>query len=229
MRQISNTLVRRLQARTGADADLCRRTLHETGGDLELAAQVLFSLVCPGSLKNQFLIAMPSLLDEYFAHTVSLMCEHNDKGAVGLAINKPTSLPLNEMLDQMGIEHKSMHESPPVYWGGPIQPERGFVVHRQPGDWDSSLQLADELFITTSRDILTSIGQGDGPDHYLVALGYSGWESGQLESEILLNSWLNTPADLAILFQAPAHARWRAATQLLGVDVTQLAAEAGHA
>lgn len=180
-------------------------------------------------LKNQFLVAMPSLEDENFAHTVSLLCEHNDKGAIGLVINRPTELALTAMLDQMGLSHEALGDDPPVYWGGPVQPERGFVVHREPGGWESCLQVDDELFITTSRDILSAIGNGEGPREYIVALGYAGWGAGQLESEIKHNSWLNTPVDSSILFRLPPRLRWQAATRLLGVDVTQLTGWAGHA
>lgn len=180
-------------------------------------------------LKNQFLVAMPSLEDENFSHTVSLLCEHNDKGAIGLVINRPTDLALTTMLDQMGLAHEQLGEDPPVFWGGPVQPERGFVVHRGPGGWESCLQVDENLFITTSRDILTAIGLGEGPKEYIVTLGYAGWGAGQLESEIRHNSWLNTPVDSAVIFHLPPRQRWQAATRLLGVEVTQLTGWAGHA
>jgi len=180
-------------------------------------------------LKNQFLIAMPSMEDENFSHTVSLLCEHNDHGAIGLIINRPTDLKLAEMMDQMGLEHEALDEAQIVYWGGPVQPERGFVVHRMPGGWESCLQVDDGLYITTSRDILKAIGKGEGPKDYFVVLGYAGWGEGQLETEILHNAWLNTDVSQQILFETPARDRWQAATRLLGVDVTQLAGNAGHA
>ncbi|HEX4894749.1 MAG TPA: YqgE/AlgH family protein [Solimonas sp.] len=180
-------------------------------------------------LKNQFLIAMPGLEDENFSHTVSLLCEHNDAGAIGLVINKPTDLKLGDMMEQMGLEHAALDDDAIVYWGGPVQPERGFVVHRRPGGWESCLQIGEDLYITTSRDILRAIGSGEGPRDYFVVLGYAGWGAGQLESEILHNSWLNTPVSGQILFQTPIRDRWQAATRLLGVDVTQLAGDAGHA
>ncbi len=180
-------------------------------------------------LKHQFLVAMPSLEDENFVQTVSLLCEHNDSGAIGLVINRPTDLKLGDMMEQMGLEHGALGDEAIVFWGGPVQPERGFVVHRQPGGWESSLEVGQDLYITTSRDILRAIGQGEGPRDYLVVLGYAGWGAGQLESEILHNSWLNTPVDEQILFRTPARDRWQAATRLLGVDVTQLAGDAGHA
>jgi putative transcriptional regulator len=178
-------------------------------------------------LKNQFLVAMPSLEDDHFSHTVSLLCEHNDSGAVGLVINRPTEIPLTTMLDQMGMKYEGLEDTP-IYWGGPVQPERGFVVHGEPGGWESCMQVQDDLYITTSRDILNAIATGKGPSRFIVTLGYAGWDAGQLESEILHNAWLNTPVDSSILFAMPARDRWQAATRLLGVDVTQLAGSAGH-
>lgn len=180
-------------------------------------------------LKNQFLIAMPGLEDENFNHTVSLLCEHNDGGAIGLVINKPTELKLSAMMEQMGLEHEALDAEDPVYWGGPVQPERGFVIHGEGGNWESSMCLQDDLYITTSRDILRAIGKGEGPQHFFVVLGYAGWGAGQLENEILHNAWLNTPVSGQILFGTPVHDRWQAATRLLGIDVSQIAGSAGHA
>ena len=181
------------------------------------------------TLANQFLVAMPGLDDENFNHSVTLLCEHTDGGALGLVINRPLTLRLQDMLDQMGLAGEQIDAEASVYWGGPVQPERGFVVHSSPGEWDSSMPIGEDLYITTSRDILAAIGRGEGPKHYFVALGYAGWGAGQLEDEVLRNSWLNTPVDSAILFKTPAGDRWRAATRLLGVDVSHLASHAGHA
>lgn len=181
------------------------------------------------TLRNQFLVAMPSLEDEHFAQTVSLLCEHNDDGAIGLVINRPLELTLADMMGQMGLEVGAVDRSVAVYWGGPVQPERGFVIHGPPGGWESCMALTEELYITTSRDILRAIGEGRGPDRYVVALGYAGWSEGQLEQELLANAWLNTPVDQQILFHLPARDRWQAATRLLGVDVTQFTGSAGHA
>ncbi|SFF54780.1 putative transcriptional regulator [Fontimonas thermophila] len=180
-------------------------------------------------LANQFLVAMPSLEDENFRQTVSLLCEHTDSGAIGLVINRPTDLRLVEMMEQMGLEHENVDREAFVYWGGPVQPERGFVIHREPGGWESCMTLARGLYITTSRDILRAIGRGEGPADYFVVLGYAGWGAGQLEDEILHNAWLHTPVDEQILFRTPVRDRWQAATRLLGVDVTQLTGAAGHA
>ena len=183
-----------------------------------------------GYLSNQFLVAMPGLLDANFNHTVTLLCEHNDQGALGLVINRPTDLKLADMLEHMKLKHPALDSgSHIVFWGGPVQTERGFVVHGEPGGWESSLKVSESLYITTSKDILTAIGQGGGPKQFFVALGYAGWAAGQLETEIKDNSWLNTPVDSAILFETPAPGRWQAAAKLLGIDVTQLAGDAGHA
>lgn len=179
---------------------------------------------------NQFLVAMPGLDDENFDHSVTLLCEHNDDGALGLIVNRPTELKLSDMLSHMGLAAGALSGADdPVFWGGPVQPERGFVVHRQPGAWESSMRLAEDLYITTSRDILKAMTEGNGPTEFIVALGYAGWAAGQLEQEILGNAWLNTPVDKAILFHTPAVDRWLAATRLLGVDVTRLSDQAGHA
>lgn len=180
-------------------------------------------------LHHQFLVAMPGLEDENFRQTVTLLCEHSDKGALGLVVNRPTELRLSTMLDQMGVEHDRLADDGTVFWGGPVQPERGFVLHDAPGGWDSTLKVEDNLFITTSRDVLGAIGRGEGPTQYLVVLGYAGWGEGQLESEILENSWLNTPVDASVLFSVPAPERWHAATRLIGVDISHLSSRAGHA
>lgn len=183
-----------------------------------------------GYLRNQFLVAMPSLNDEQFGQTVTLLCEHNDEGALGLVVNRPTDLKLADMLGHLGLDTSQFGDgSPPVFWGGPVQPERGFVVHAEPGDWDATLHIGERLHVTTSRDILDALAAGGGPRHYIVVLGYAGWDAGQLENEILGNAWLNTPVDQQILFDTPSTERWQAATRLLGVDFTQIGTGHGHA
>lgn len=226
--------VKRLRERTGATLAACRRALKAAEGDEEKAEAQLLAAVAldgdPASFKNQFLVAMPGLEDDNFSQTVSLMCEHNDKGAIGLIINRPTDLTLNAMLDQMGLQHEATDaDDHVVFWGGPVQPERGFVVHREPGGWESCMPIGADLYITTSRDVLAAIGQGRGPKEFLVTLGYAGWGAGQLENEILQNSWLNTPVDSAVLFATPARNRWQSATRLLGLEISQLSSGAGHA
>jgi putative transcriptional regulator len=202
---------------------------HQGKGDVGFAPGGRTGPGDEGYLSNQFLVAMPGLEDSNFSHSVTLLCEHSDKGALGLIVNRPTDLRLAEMLDQMGVPHEALQDDPTVFWGGPVQPERGFVVHNGPGDWDSTLKLDDDLYVTTSRDVLGAIGRGEGPSRYFVALGYAGWGEGQLETEIKSNSWLNTPVDSAILFGTVVNERWLAATRLLGVDISHLASVAGHA
>ena len=139
-------------------------------------------------LNNQFLIAMPALEDENFNHSVTLLCEHSDQGALGLIINRPLQLKLTEMLDQMDLPRSALDQDSSIYWGGPVAPERGFVIHEGAGEWDSTMAVGGNLYITTSRDILKAIGEWRGPKHYFVALGYASWSAGQLENEILYNS-----------------------------------------
>lgn len=182
-----------------------------------------------GFLRNQFLVAMPHMAESEFDHSVTLLAEHSPDGAMGLVINRPTDLALYDMLAHMGIEHAGLPRDRTVFWGGPVQPERGFVLHRPAGDWDATLQLGDDLSITTSKDVLEAIGRGEGPEEYLVMLGYAGWGGGQLEDEILHNSWLNTPADAGIIFHTSIADRWTAAARSIGLDPSHLSGHAGHA
>lgn len=182
------------------------------------------------SLRNQLLVAMPSLDDDHFTQTVTLICEHNEQGALGLVVNRPTDLRLTDMLSHLGLEAAHLGEdSQEVYWGGPVQPERGFVLHTEGDRWEATLPIGDGLYVTTSRDVLDALASGEGPSRYIVLLGYAGWDAGQLESEILHNAWLNVPVDQQILFSTPTTERWQAATRLSGVDFTQLSSGAGHA
>jgi putative transcriptional regulator len=181
-------------------------------------------------LTNQFLIAMPSLEDMNFSQTVTNICEHTQEGAMGIVVNRPTNLQLYDILEQLEINDiylRAREES--IYIGGPVQPERGFVLHCDNGSWDSTLKVTSEISVTTSRDILESIAAGNGPDNHLVALGYAGWASGQLEEEISANSWLNGPADSQIIFNTPPELRWKAAAKLLGVNMDLISGDAGHA
>ncbi len=181
-------------------------------------------------LTNQLLIAMPTLADPNFTRTVTYICEHGAEGAMGIVINRPTDLRLGEIFEQIGIETAAGgHGSAPVYFGGPVQNNRGFVLHEPLGHWGSTLAVTDVLGVSTSRDILEAIAANRGPDRYLVALGYAGWAPGQLEREIAENSWLNTPANHEILFNTAAELRWEAAMQLAGATLTSLSGEAGHA
>jgi putative transcriptional regulator len=181
------------------------------------------------NLTNQFLIAMPGLADPFFARTVSYLCQHNAEGALGIIVNRPLELTLADIMEQMEITVNDPDIGRlPVYFGGPVQPERGFVLHEPGGRWNSTLKVSESLCLTTSRDILEAAGSGKGPQHILVALGYAGWGKGQLEREITENSWLNAPADSSILFSRPAADRWKAAAELMGVDISLLTAQAGH-
>ncbi len=182
------------------------------------------------SLTNHFLIAMPSLADPNFARTVTLICEHSSEGAMGLIINRPIDLSLRQILQQMDIEgNETAQLDLPVHLGGPVQGNRGFVVHEPLGQWESTLPVSDMLGVSTSRDILVALAQNRGPQRSFLALGYAGWAPGQLEREIAENAWLSGPADRSILFEMPAEQRWGAAANLLGIDITTLSDEAGHA
>ena len=181
-------------------------------------------------LTNQFLIAMPSLADPNFHRTVTLMCAHSEDGAMGIVINRPLDIRLTAVLDQMNIDPTSNDAARvSVLEGGPVQRERGFVIHRPPGDWEAVLRVGDEIGIATSKDILTAVAQGCGPERVVVALGYAGWGAGQLEHEVRQNAWLSGPADSRIIFDTPYEERWASAARLLGIDPNHLSGDAGHA
>ncbi len=182
------------------------------------------------SLTNHFLIAMPGLEDPNFSRTVTYICEHSTQGSMGIVVNRPMDLPLSSMLDQLDIEITQPQSTQQrIYMGGPVQTDRGFVLHSGQQLWDSTLQITAGVSVTTSRDILEAIATGRGPEHTFVALGYAGWAGGQLETEMSANSWLSGPADDKILFELPAEQRWKAAARLLGVDLDLLSGQAGHA
>lgn len=183
------------------------------------------------SLANHFLIAVPALHDPNFSRGVSLLCQHDDDGAMGVLINRLSSYRLGEILQQMDIstENEALAAAP-VLVGGPVQPERGFVLHEPTGQaWDSTLEVSASLHLTTSRDVLAAMARGEGPRRALVALGYAGWSAGQLEGELQENAWLTVGADNAILFDTPIEQRWPQAARLMGVDLARLAGYAGHA
>jgi putative transcriptional regulator len=182
------------------------------------------------SLNNHFLIAMPALSDPNFHHTATYICEHNDEGALGLIINRPTDLRLGEILEHMGIEVTTDEiAAQPVYLGGPVQNDRGFVLHQPVGNWEATLKVTQDTAITSSRDILDAIARGEGPEKTFITLGYAGWGAGQLEQELAENAWLSGPADSRIVFDTPYEQRWEAAAGLIGVDLKLLSGEAGHA
>ena len=183
------------------------------------------------SLQNHFLVAMPSLEDSYFSRSLTYICEHNDEGAMGLVINQPSTMTLKQLLEQTDKDLVVSEEKSDqiILAGGPINQERGFVLHSAQEGWASSLSLSPNIMITTSKDILTAIGSNKGPRSSLIALGYAGWTAGQLEHEMQENAWLTIEADEDILFNTPIHKKWQAAVNKLGVDVWQLAPGAGHA
>jgi len=181
------------------------------------------------SLANQFLIAMPGMADPNFARSVTLICQHDEDGALGIVINRLADLQMGEMLRQLKLPASAATARQPVYSGGPVHGERGFVLHEDVGDWEATLPVGRHLALTTSQDILRAIAGGEGPQRYLVALGYAGWGSGQLEQEFSANAWLNGPADPAVIFDTPHEERWPAAARLLGVDLGRVSSEAGHA
>jgi putative transcriptional regulator len=183
----------------------------------------------PGSLRDHFLIAMPGLNDSSFAHTVTYICEHSEQGAMGVVINMATPMLLKEIFEQMALSDQSELGGQIVMSGGPVQPERGFVLHSPDTKWQSTLEISPDVSLTASRDIIAALAEGRGPKHSLIALGYAGWGEGQLEAEIAANSWLTVPADKDIIFNTPLEQRWTAAAQALGIDVNLIASTAGHA
>ncbi|GAB2893445.1 YqgE/AlgH family protein [Paralcaligenes sp. KSB-10] len=181
-------------------------------------------------LSRQFLVAMPGMVQGNLADTVIYVCEHTEHGALGLVINRPTDLTVGSLLERIDLD-LSLEIGPikdsPVFFGGPVQTDRGFVLHAPVGEYGSSIRLG-EMALTTSRDVLQDVAQGHGPAHILVTLGYAGWGAGQLESEMAQNAWLNVVASEAVLFDTPPENRYEAALRLLGVDPLMLAGDAGH-
>jgi putative transcriptional regulator len=178
---------------------------------------------------NQFLLAMPALVDGNFAGSVVYVCEHTTRGALGLVINRPTDLSLSALLERIELKVEGAPErDDTVFFGGPVQTDRGFVLHAPAGEYNSSIKLG-ELTLTTSRDVLQAVAEGDGPQRMLVALGYAGWGAGQLEYEISQNAWLSVGADSRIIFDVPPEERYPEALKLLGVDPIMLSGGAGHA
>ena len=181
-------------------------------------------------LTNQLLIAMPALRDPNFARGVTFLCQHGEDGAMGLMINRLSEYRLGDVLAQMNIETESSQiGDTPVLIGGPVQPERGFVLHSPTGNWESSFKISDRICVTTSRDVLVAIASGKGPENALVTLGYSGWSQGQIETELKENAWLTVDSDERILFSTALESRWEAAAALVGVDIASLTDYAGHA
>ena len=181
-------------------------------------------------LRNHFLIAMPAMEDSVFARSLAYICEHNEQGALGIVVNRPISLTLADLFKQINVPLEQAElKSAPVHFGGPVQTDRGFVLHHPVGHWQSTLSITEHIGLTTSKDILEAASEGRAPEHMLVTLGYAGWAQGQLEQELAQNAWLSVPASERILFDLSPEERLPAAMALLGVDYASLSEEAGHA
>lgn len=182
------------------------------------------------NLTGQFLIAMPSMEDPYFSKTLTFVCEHNEQGALGVVVNRPIDMTIKGLFEQVEIALEPAHwEEQPVYFGGPVQMDRGFVLHRPAGEWQSTLPIGTECGLTTSKDILEALASGGGPEQFIITLGYAGWAPGQLEHEISQNAWLSVNAPLDIIFNLPWDERLPAAFHHLGVDLASLSEDVGHA
>jgi putative transcriptional regulator len=186
------------------------------------------------NLTNQFLIAMPGMADDTFAGAVVYLCEHSDRGALGLVINKPIDIKLKNLFEkvELTLDREELADQP-VYFGGPVQTERGFVLHERQGEpapYSSTMAIpGGDLEMTTSKDVLEALSSGGGPKKLLVTLGCSGWSAGQLEDELRRNGWLTVDADPAVIFDTPAERRYERALSLLGFDPRMLSQQAGHA
>ncbi len=185
------------------------------------------------SLQNQLLVSMPQLTNPSFHQTVSLICQHDANGAIGVIINRLTNHRMGDIFAQLSLPVSSLERTEqPVFEGGPVSPELGLVVHADPDNeerWDSSLEIGGGLWLTSSQDILGAIAHGRGPTDAIMILGYAGWGPGQLEFEIRQNSWFNAPADHGIIFDTRIEQKWHQAAKLLGIDYAQLSSEVGHA
>ncbi len=207
-----------------------------TPGVLQESADPLAPAAAPApalNLANHFLIAMPSMQDPIFGGTVVYVCEHNDNGVLGVVINKPTDMTMETLFERVDLEVSSgvprSVVDEPIMFGGPVQDDRGFVLHTPGARYSSSLTVTDEVAFTTSIDVLEAVARGTGPSRMLVSIGYAGWSPGQLEDELSRNGWLTVGADTRILFDVPVEERYMAAIKLLGFDPLMLASEAGHA
>ena len=181
------------------------------------------------SWRHQFLLAMPALTGSYFGQTISYLCEHNEDGAMGLVVNRPVEdVTLGDLFDQLDIDG-SAHRATEVLEGGPVQRDRGFVLHSKDVLMEGSLQLAGDLALSTSREMLAAIARDEGPDRFLVCVGYAGWGGGQLEDEMAENAWLSCPADESILFETAHQDRVKSAAATLGIDFNLIGGAAGHA
>ena len=182
------------------------------------------------NLTDHFLIAMPAMDDPYFSRTLIYIAEHNDQGALGLIVNRPIDMDLATLFEKIEVPLESPNVGRlPVYFGGPVQTDRGFVLHRPVGNWQSTLVVTSEVGLTSSRDVLQAVGKDGQPGEIMVTLGYSGWGAGQLENELVQNAWLTVPADPRILFELPFEERLPSAMETLGINFSNLSEKAGHA
>lgn len=181
----------------------------------------------PQSLQGHFLIATPYLGDPRFHGAVVYLCDHSSDGALGVMVNRPLDISLGEVLEQLDMDGGELNS--PVFSGGPVEPERGFVLHEPAKTWQATTPISNDIMLTTSRDVLASIGEGEGPRRYRVALGYSGWGEGQLESELAGNAWLTCPASAELLFGPDWENLYSAVLTKLGIDINQLSDSIGHA
>lgn len=182
------------------------------------------------SLNHHFLLATPSMVDPIFRQSLIYLCEHKKQGAIGVIVNKSADLGLVQLFEQIGLPVQNVQfTSGSVLFGGPIQFDRGFVLHARSDQWQSSLAVNDKLMLTTSKDVLVATSKGEGPEQLLVTLGYAGWSEGQLEKELMENTWLTMPASLDILFHVPASERYDAAMSSLGLNIANLSSEIGYA
>lgn len=181
------------------------------------------------NLRNHLLIAMPGMNDPMFVNSITYICDHNAEGAMGLVINRPLDIHLCDVFEQMELGHNERNGHWPIFAGGPVSTERGFVLHPTGGNWQSSLQVTPEIALTASRDIIDALAVGAGPQRALFILGYAGWSAGQLEEEIKEDSWITVPADPELLFNTPIEQRWSAAAQRLGIDMNLMPTVGGHA
>lgn len=182
------------------------------------------------NLTQHFLIAMPAMVDPNFARSLTFVCEHNDRGALGIVVNRPTEMNLHALLEQVSIAPETDEfKSVAVHFGGPVQVDRGFVLHTPVGEWQSTLAVGPEIGLTTSKDILQAVARREGPGQLLVTLGYAGWAPGQIEHELAQNAWLTVQAKREVIFDLPPEERLPAAMSLLGIDYAKLSEVAGHA
>jgi len=182
------------------------------------------------NLTDHFLIAMPNMADPYFSKSLTYICEHNDQGALGLVVNRPIDMTLQALFERLSLTLKhGEHSGAPIYFGGPVQTDRGFVLHAPAGSWQSTLRVSEAMGLTTSKDILEAVGRGEGPHRMLVTLGYAGWSPGQLENELQQNGWLHCSPDPELIFGADVAAKYDRAMQKIGIRPGMLSSDVGHA